>query len=181
MSFWVDWWMLIGFGFIAALLSKTKLLYKEDSFFLYYICGFILVVFYIVSIGLLLNLTPEDNLILGTFNQFFFDLMKSINPGYYAAHPEAAESSTEFMYSSANVLWNWGDVNIKDPGGRLNGFLGNGVPFNNLEELVADHPMYLYGGIVMFSLYPAFLYLGTQLGYLLFGRKPGDKGVIGFL
>lgn len=181
MSFWLDWWMLIGFGFGMALLSKTKLLYKEDSFFLYYACAFILVMFYVVSIGLLLNLKPEDNIILGTMNQAFFDILKQMNPGYYAAHPIAAESSTEFMYSSANMFWDWGTINIKDAGGILNGFFGQGVPFNSLEELVADHPMYLYGGILIFCLYPAFIYLGTQLGYLLFGRKPGDKGVIGLL
>ncbi len=61
----------------------------------------------------------------------------------------------------------------------LNTFpFSGGVPFNNLETLAKYHPMYLFGGICMLCCYPAFLYIGTQLGYLFFGRKPGDKGIL---
>lgn len=77
------------------------------------------------------------------------------------------------------MLWPW---SLKEPGPTwLNGYFGKGVPFNNLEELCIQHPVYLFGAILMFCCYPGFLYLGTQLGYLLFGRKPGDKGILGLL
>jgi hypothetical protein len=105
-----------------------------------------------------------------------------------------APTSTEYMFSSGYEFLKCGvnGVAVSNVGGTLVTFPTNwispiwlnvfpfqwGVPFNNLETMVRFHPMYLFGGICIFACYPAFLYIGTQLGYLLFGRKPGDKGVI---
>ncbi|HMF33533.1 MAG TPA: hypothetical protein VKK79_19070 [Candidatus Lokiarchaeia archaeon] len=106
-------------------------------------------------------------------------------------------TSTEFMYSSgeafikcgANGAWvsNASGTLIQIStidypiftAGPLNVFpFTKGVPFNDLTTLVNYHRVYLFGGICLFITYPGWLYLGTQIGYLLFGRKPGDKGIL---
>lgn len=48
-------------------------------------------------------------------------------------------------------------------------------------EGLVQHPGFLFGGVLMFVCYPAFLYVGTQLGYMLWGRKKGDLGILGLL
>jgi len=79
------------------------------------------------------------------------------------------------IHSSINMFWL---LSIKEPAPTWqNRYFGKGAPFNNLEELCSQHPLYLFGWILIFCCYPGFLYLGTQIGYLLFGKKTRDKGV----
>lgn len=159
MSFFLDWLMLIGMGIFIAL--ACKLFYKEDSFLKYTLSILVLVAFYIFSIGLFCELNGKDHGFLGSINDFFWGIMRDqMFTDYYNKHPNA--TSTEFMYSS-------GLEQLKPL-----------VPFDDLAGL-ATHPLHLFFGICMFVCYPGFLYLGTQVGFLIFGRKPGDKGVLGFL
>ncbi len=123
---------------------------------------------------------------LSPFKEYYANLTAwSIN------HGVAIPTSTEFEFSSGYEFIKCGaEGAFLEIGGApiqinyitpiwLNIFpFRGGIPFNNMEQLVMYHPMYLFGGICMFCCYPAFLYIGTQLGYLLFGRKPGDKGII---
>ncbi len=46
---------------------------------------------------------------------------------------------------------------------------------------LAQHPMFLFGGVLMVCTYPGFLWAGTQLGYMVWGRKKGDLGILGLL
>jgi len=70
------------------------------------------------------------------------------------------ENPTEFMYSSG----------IFD------------VPFDSFEELaLPENRMWVFLGVFLFCLYPLWLYLGIMSGYLLFGRSPAQKGVLGVL
>jgi hypothetical protein len=106
-------------------------------------------------------------------------------------------TSTEFMFASgepflkcgANGAWvtNASGVSVLISSntyplftpGPLNVFpFTKGVPFNDLTTMVEYHRVYLFAGICMFVTYPGWLYIGTQLGFLLFGRKPGDKGIL---
>ncbi|MHA1274752.1 MAG: hypothetical protein ACTSQJ_10470 [Promethearchaeota archaeon] len=176
MSFFLDWWMLIGCGIIIALFSK--IFYKEDSFLKYTLSILVLVVFYTFSIALFCELNAEEHGFLGQLNEFFFGFVQNMFPEYYANHPEA--TSCEFMYSSGEEwIKNW--QNGTGLGGWAGSILKTEVPFDNLEELVKYHKLYLFFGIVMFCTYPFYLYVGTQLGFLMFGRKPGDKGALGLL
>ena len=179
MSFYLDGWMLIALGVFVAILSRT--FYKEDSFLKYTLSIMVLVVFYMLSIGLFCELNAEEHGFLGALNEFFFGFVKDMYPGYYENHPDA--TSCEFMFSSAEE-WikdgNSGDLN--GLGAFFGGLFNTEVPFESLEEMITGgHQLYLFFGIFMFCCYPAFLYIGTQIGFLLFGRKPGDKGVIGLL
>ncbi|MHA1758560.1 MAG: hypothetical protein ACTSVV_17480 [Promethearchaeota archaeon] len=159
MSFFLDWWMLIVIGVVIALFSK--IFYKEDSFLKYTLSIIALVVFFTFSIALFCQLNGKEHGFLGALNDFFWGFVKDVAfKDYYQKHPNA--TSTEFMYSS-------GIEQLKPY-----------VPFDDLEGLV-KHPLHLFFGICMFISYPGWLYLGTQLGFLLFGRKPGDKGALGFL
>lgn len=125
---------------------------KEDSFLIYTLSIPILAGFMLMSMGLFFQLD---------YAQPFFELIKTYGfPEYYKNHPNA--TSTEFMYSS-------GLEQLKPL-----------VPFNNLNGLVKC-PYHLLFGMIMFTLYPALLYGGTRIGFLLFGTKKLDKGVIGFL
>ncbi len=211
MSLFLDWWMLIIFGIAIALVSRLKPFYRKDGFLFYYLCAIVLVIFYTVSVGMLCELGPEDNAILGPMNDAFFALMKgdtasiwgslaSFSPFklYYdnlitwsSTNLLPLPTSTEFMFSSGYEFIKCGAEGafLKIGGAPiainyiqpiwLNVFPFRwGVPFNNLEQLVKFHPMYLFGGICLIAAYPAFLYIGTQMGYLFFGRKPGDKGII---
>ena len=179
-SFFLDWWMLIGIGIFIALFSK--IFYKEDSFLKYTLSIVTLVVFYSLSIGLFCELDASNGP-LGVATEFFFNMVKDMFPDYYAAGaPGENATSTEFMFSSAE-LW-IKDYTSAQPGlGKLIGSIfKTEVPFNSLSELVSGgHNLYLFFGVAMFCCYPFFLYGGTQIGFLIFGRKPGDKGALGFL
>ncbi|MHA1734480.1 MAG: hypothetical protein ACTSU5_21285 [Promethearchaeota archaeon] len=138
MSFFLDWWMLIGLGVFITLVERIIRQYKpkEDSFFVYTMSILTLVVFFTLSVGLFCELgwSAEwgyDNPVLGRMNEFFFNTIKNM-PGYrdyYARHPYA--SSTDFMYSSGyeflksghggNWFSNW-----------LGGMFGFNVPFDRL-------------------------------------------------
>jgi len=101
-------------------------------------------------------------------------------PAYYDAHPDA--TSCEFMFSSGQFwLKDW----YTAPDGIfkwIGSIFNTHVPFDSLGEMVSGgYNLYLFFAIAMFSCYPGFLYVGTQLGFLLFGRKNGDKGVLGLL
>lgn len=151
--------MLIGLGVIIALFSK--LFYKEDSFLKYWLSIITLVVFLMFSIGLFCGLNGKDHGFLGTMNDFFWGMIKNVMfKDYYEDHPNA--TSTEFMYSSGLE--------------QLKAF----APFDDLAGL-AKHPLHLFFGICFFITYPGWLYLGTQIGFLIFGRKKGDKGALGYL
>ncbi len=76
MSFFVDWWMLILFGIACALVSRLKPFYRKDGFLFYYLCAAVLVVFYVVSVGMLCELDAIDNPVLGSINESFFALIK---------------------------------------------------------------------------------------------------------
>ncbi len=149
--------MLLGIGIFIAILCK--IFYKEDSFLKYWLSIIVLVVFFVLSIGLLCQLNGEEHGFLGAINDFYWGMMRDVLfKEYYQNHPNA--TSTEFMYSS--------------------GLEQLTPPFHDLQGLAA-HPLYLFFGICMFITYPGWLFLGTQLGFLIFGRKPGDKGILGFL
>ena len=151
--------MLIGMGILIAVVSRT--FYKEDSFLKYTLSIITLVVFLIFSMGLFCELNGQDHGFLGMINDIFWGFIRDVAfVDYYNEYPDA--TSTEFMYTS-------GLEQLKPH-----------VPFEDLEGL-AKHPLYLFFGLCMFITYPGWLYLGTQLGFLLFGRKPGDKGALGFL
>jgi len=129
--------------------------------------SYFLDVFGLIAIGIVLALLSKkwykkDSFLLYTTSLGILLLFYSVSIGFFCELPFldifAEESSCRFMYSSG----------IFD------------VPFQNLQELIT-YPAYLYLGIVMFILYPAFLYIGTQTGYALFGRKPGDKGLLGLI
>jgi len=159
MTFLLDLFMLIAVGIFIAIICKT--FYKEDSFLPYTLCILTLLVFYAVSLSLFCELNGREHGLLGTLNDIFWGIMRDrIFVDYYNDHPNA--TSTEFMYTTGLEC------------------LKPYVPFNNLAGLVR-HPLYLLFGMVMFVLYPGWLYLGVQLGWLMFGRKKGDKGALGFL
>ena len=163
---------------MVALFSRA--FYKEDSFLKYTLGIIILVGFYTFSIALFVELNAEQHGFLGQLNEFFFGFVKTMFPAYYEAHPNA--TSCEFMFSSAEPwIKNWETA----PDGIfkwLGSIFNFHVPFDNLAELVAGgYNQYLMFGVAMFCAYPLFLYLGTQVGFLIFGRKPGDKGALGFL
>jgi len=176
--------ILIGIG-IAAL---SKRFYKEDSMLKYSLSILTLFIFYLVSISLFCELTGDKHGLLGAFNDWQFG--NKANPGvlrimfasYFENHPDA--TSFEFMYSSGfEFLKDWDGPNTPETIFKWIGSLVNtNVPFDSLAEAIAEgHNLYIFLGAVMFSAYPLFLYSGTQLGFLLFGRKPDDKGVLGFL
>ena len=130
----------------------------------------------------------QDHGFLGTINDLQFGTQEK--PGifrimwadYFKNHPDA--TSFEFMYSSGfEWLKDWDGPYTSDGILKWIGSLVNtNVPFESLGEAVSGGNMlYIFFGVAMFSAYPFFLYSGTQLGFLLFGRKPDDKGVIGFL
>ena len=151
--------MLIGVGIFIAIMCRV--FYKEDSFLHFSLGIMTLVVFFALSIALFCDLNANDHGFLGTANEIFFGFVKEYGfKEYYQNHPDA--TSTEFMYSSGLE--------------QLKPF----VPFDDLEGL-AQHPLHLFFGILMFITYPGWLILGVKIGHLMFGRKPGDKGVLGFL
>ncbi|MGQ4875568.1 MAG: hypothetical protein ACP6IY_15985 [Promethearchaeia archaeon] len=166
MSFLLDPGILIIFGILIALISKK--FYKEDSFLSVTLSVIILLLFYIVSGSLFCELNAKDHGALGAMNENFFNLLKGIWAGYYENNPDA--TSCEFMFTS-------GEQWIKD------WLINNNMDFNNLQELCAPGPqrILILCGILMFALYPVWLYLGIKIGIFLFGRQPGDKGVFGFI
>lgn len=141
MSFFLDWWMLIGLGMVITLLERIirqlqKEEHHEDSFFVYTMSILVLVVFYSLSVGLFCELgwSAEwgfDNPVFGRANELFFNMVRTM-PGfddYYLRHPYA--SSTDFMFSSGyeflksglggNWFTNW-----------IGGMFGFEVPFDRL-------------------------------------------------
>jgi hypothetical protein len=169
MSYWLDWWMLIGIGviivLITRLLPKIGIKLSPDSYLPKYLFVLTILLFYIFSGSLFAGFSEDGSnpLGLGTVNDFFFGFIKTyLYPNYYAAHPNA--TSTEFMYSS-------GEQWLKDAGA---------APFDDLEGL-AHHPFHLFVGVFLFMLYPYFLRAGMRLGEILFGSKPGKKGIIHLL
>ncbi len=122
---------------------------------------------------------------LSPFQEYYLNLTN-----WSVANGVAVPTSTEFIFSSGFEFIKSGsqgafielESTIYTIGYIqpiwLNFLFFRGVPFNNLEQLAVYHPVALFGGICLFATYPAFLYIGTQLGYLFFGRKPGDKGIL---
>ncbi|MFO8018551.1 MAG: hypothetical protein R6U96_07945 [Promethearchaeia archaeon] len=165
MSFYLDWWMLIGIGVFIALLCR--IFYKEDSFLMYELGALALVVFLTFSIALFAELNASEHGFLGLLNETFFDIVKWMFPEYYEAHPDA--TSAEFMFTSAEQ---W----LKDL------YESNGFKFSNLQDLTqGKNKLLLFFGVAMFCTYPGWLILGVKIGFLLFGRKTGDKGLLGLL
>ena len=165
MSFYLDWWMLIATGVVIALLCR--IFYKEDSFLMYELGILALFVFFTFSIALFTELNVEEHGFLGFINETFFNIVKKIYPAYYDAHPDA--TSAEFMFSSAEP---W----LKDL------FESNGFKFSNLQDLTQGrNKLLLFLAIAMFCTYPGWLILGVKVGFLLFGRKTGDKGIFGLI
>ncbi|MGV9198613.1 MAG: hypothetical protein ACOC4M_07215 [Promethearchaeia archaeon] len=163
MSFYLDWWMLIGTGVVIALLCR--IFYKEDSFLMYELGTLALVVFFTFSIALFAELNVEEHGFLGFVNETFFAIVQKMYPEYYAAHPNA--TSAEFMFTSAEP---W----LKEL------YEANGFEFSNLQDLTqGQNKLLIFLGVAMFCTYPGWLILGVKLGFLLFGRKTGDKGVFG--
>jgi hypothetical protein len=172
MSFWFDWWLLLINGIliiaVVKLLPRVKInlnVYNQEWVKrLLYV--FSLIVFYIISIGMLCGFTRgaqnEGVAIgpgwLGAINDAVFGIMQWLYAPYYEAHPEA--TSTEFMFSSGQE-WLRSAANID---------------FNNLQEL-ATSPLHLFMGVLILTLYPYLLHVGIQLGELLFGSKAGKKGM----
>ena len=186
MSFFFDWWMLVLIGIGIAAISKRH--YKEDSMLKYSLSIITLLMFYVISISLFCELTGDKHGVLGAVNDFMYGskadpgLLRIMFADYFKNHPDA--TSFEFMYSSGfEWLKDWDGPNTPEGIFKWIGSLVNtNVPFESFAEAVAGgHMLYIFFGVAMFSAYPFFLYAGTQLGFLMFGRKPGDKGVLGFL
>jgi hypothetical protein len=168
MSFFLDVWMLIIIGIAISLIGKK--FYKEDSYLKPTLSILVLALFYFISISLFCELNGTDHGIIGSINESFFNLLKWMFAGYYETNPEAAGSSTEFMFSSGQQ---W----LKDL------LKNNNMDFNSFAELSAPGPqrILIFLGIWMFAMYPLWLYLGIKIGVMLFGRKPGDKGIFGVI
>lgn len=180
MSFFFDWWMLVLIGIGIAAISKRH--YKEDSMLKYTLSILTLVVFYVISVGLFSELNAQQHGFLGALNDWFFGLLKTMFSSYYINHPDA--TSFEFMYSSGlEWLKGWDSIYTNDDIFKwIGSILNTNVPFDSMADAITGgHHYYIYFGVIMFSAYPFFLYAGTQLGFMLFGRKPDDKGVLGFL
>ena len=186
MSFFLDWIMLILIGIAIAVVSKK--FYKEDSMLKYSLSILTLVIFYVISASLFCELNGQDHGFLGVVNDMMFGskaepgFLRIMFASYFVNHPDA--TSFEFMFSSGlETLKDWDGPNTPEGIFKWIGSLVNThVPFDSLAEAIAGgHNLYIFFGVAMFSAYPFFLYSGTQLGFLLFGRKPGDKGIIGFL
>ena len=173
MSFWLDWWMLISIGLVITLIVRnlSKVGVKWNNYTLLWFRRLVLIVviiiFYLFSVGLFCGFThyggPGGNQTVGpdwlaTLNDWFFGLIKWFWAPYYQLYPSA--TSTEFMFSSAQP-WLRNLLNIQ---------------FNDLAGLT-DQPLYLFFSIIIFALYPWFLRLGALMGEMLFGTKPGKKGL----
>lgn len=171
MSFWLDWWLLLTSGFIIVGITQSlpklglQLNEYNNRWMKRILMLIFLSVFYLFSIGLLAGFTqgaqggtPIGPSWLGWLNDHFFGEIQQFFAPYYEMHPNA--TSTEFMFSSAQP---W----LRD---LLN------IQFDNLSGL-AQQPMHLFAAVALFSLYPYWLFVGVKLGELLFGSKPGKKGI----
>ncbi len=174
MSFWLDWWLLLGFGIVNVGIAKqiTKLFNLNEYWNEWVKRGLYVLsiaIFLILSVGLLGGFTMGtynfDNpgtqigpTWLATINDWFFGIIRWFYGPYYEMHPEAA--STEFMFSSGQQ-WLRNVANID---------------YNKLQQL-ANHPYHLFVGVIIFCLYPYLLHLGFQLGDMLWGSKPGREGM----
>jgi len=165
MSFWLDWWLLLVGGIGTVLICKglPKIGLVKNRYNNYWLKRLLMIaflsLFFLISIGFFVGFTDRDTL-FGAVTQGVFDLMKWFYAPYFVLHPDA--TTTEFMYSSGQE---W-----------LRALLQ--LEFNDIVEL-AQHPVYMFGGICLFCLYPLILYCGVMLGELLFGSSPGKKGLFG--
>jgi hypothetical protein len=172
MSFWLDWWLLIVYGvaitIITRILQHLKIAAKKDTLFNKYLFFIIIIGFYVFSVGLFCGFSAQPGGVnpfgfLGNVNDMFFNWIKtSLYPAYYQANPTF--TSTEFMFSS-------GEEWLKNMGA---------APFDNLQGLL-QHPFHLFVAIGLFMMYPYFLRWGVRLGEMMFGSKPGKKGMLGIL
>jgi len=156
MSFLIDPFLMFGFGILIALIGKKY--YKEDSFLKPGLGILVLLVTFTLSISLFCELNSAQHGLMGIINEGFFNAIRFLWAGYYQVFPNA--SSCEFMFSS--------------------GIVALRPPFDNFAGL-ANNTVFVFAGIVMFLLYPVWLYLGSKVGVAMFGRKPGDKGFLGIL
>jgi hypothetical protein len=165
MSFWLDWWLLLVGGIFIVLICKglPKIGLFKNRYNNYWLKRLLMIMFlsgfYLISIGFWVGFSDRST-IFGAVTQAVFDLMKWFYAPYFVLHPAA--TSTEFMYSSGQE---WLRVLLN-------------LEFNDMAGL-AQHPVYMFFGICVFSLYPLILYCGVTLGELLFGSSPGKKGLFG--
>ncbi len=174
MSFWLDWWLLLGFGILDVGIAKSiARIFKLNEYWTEWVKRILylgsLAIFFALSIGLLCGFTMGKGLYPGNevqigpaglakINDWFFGILRWFYSGYYSQHPEA--TSTDFMYSSGQI---WLRDSLK-------------LEFYDLEGL-AQKPGYLFGGIIILCAYPWLLHAGFQLGDMLWGSKPGKKGM----
>lgn len=171
MSFWLDWWLLFTFGFVIHVI--VKYLGKSGKITIYNLKWIkrimmlgVLGCFFLVSCSLIAGFTLGTDSLgdeigphwLGWLSDFFFGMLKGLFAPYYSVHPSA--TSTEFMFSSGQQ---W----LRD---LLN------IQFDDLSGLV-NQPVFLFGAIIIFALYPYLLFLGTFFGELLLGSKFGKNAM----
>lgn len=152
MSFLLDVFLLIGIGVAISWLVKRKRFNHLRKTLTLLLSVVTIVIFYSVAISLYVN---------NIYFPPYWMMMKFV---WSLPLPVFSFMGRDFMINSG-VLW----ITTPNP---------LDLPASVFGVFITD-PVSLTVAIVLFALYPFWLYLGILLGRFLFGSRPEEKGMLG--
>jgi hypothetical protein len=148
--FWIDPFLLFGAGLIIALLAK-HFFHSGMKETAWVLGASLLVIFVFWFVAIAMFCNFDRELGFAGFK------LNDLTQPFYDLVEGPGSSGTAFM---------------------LNGGIWDIVPKNaTLNDIT---PGWMFLCILMFCLYPVYLWFGLVLGRMLFGRKPKHLGLLGF-